>query len=194
MNDLTRTEAPPVPAAQSSAEAAGPAKGTVPSVQVDRKTPPTRDDVRRQIESTRASISLRLDAIQHEITSAGDDAKRYVQERPLVGIGIALGLGLATGWVAGGRLDRQKRDDEHLVSLIREELMAGRSVAEAAREAAERVRDVVTPDPPERKQKSSFMRPLLTSLATVALREVVRRMLSDDTPQSDEPAGDADPA
>lgn len=143
---------------------------------------PSRAEVEAQLESTSASITSRLGALQREVTDTGASVKKAVTENAWLGLGAALVGGLAVGFLLTRprRSKKQKDvpDDPGQIAAL-----LTRSVASSLSEGKDPTPDVAElldrisrPDQVATASSSGgLMRSLVLTLANAGVRYALSR-------------------
>lgn len=133
-----------------------------------------KDEVRAQLADRQATMQRRIDALEDEVATSGDDLRDRVQAavlgNPLVIAGAAVGAGLLVGLLFGGR-GRRKGPDAHRALVdayidavaqdARRYAERGRTGADAVREALQDRVPLVVYEAPRGGQTRGFFANLL---------------------------------
>ncbi|NND70045.1 MAG: hypothetical protein HKN43_00540 [Rhodothermales bacterium] len=149
---------------------------------------PSKEDVEARLKSTSESISLRLDAIQDEIGSAGEAIKKVFTDNPLAAVLLAVGAGVAVGLVVGGGSGKTSSVPRSVVSgiagAISDAMEDGASPDEAAYDALDEFEAYLKP-PKTKPRKSSLSGFLVRAGMSMLVREGLKRFNGSEPSSTD---------
>lgn len=142
----------------------------------------TRAEVEARLRSKAEAITRRIDDLGEEVTATGAEVKALF-DSPLVRVGATLALGLAVGWLAGGRRRAVRQGlDAVIDGIARETARAverGGDPADAVREALHHRAPLLAP-PAEPRRAPGVVRQSLGFLfrigASIAIRNGVEML------------------
>ena len=141
---------------------------------------PSRAEVEARLESTSASITSRLGALQREVTDTGESLKKAVTENAWLGIGAALVGGLAVGFLLTRPRGRKQHDAEGpdeiaalLTRSVQASLAEGNDPTDDVAQLLDRLSKSDSAAAPA--SSGSLMRSLVMTLANAGIRYALSR-------------------
>ncbi len=102
----------------------------------------SKEAVASRLKQKEEEISQRLQALQDEVTSTGEDVRHYLRKNPWIGIGGSVLAGIVVGLIAGKK-SKKEQHKERLDTYIDRLTQAARDSGVSDRELSAILRDAL---------------------------------------------------